>query len=185
MSLTARKYVSCWLLGEIRDVPLILYVPLLTPCLDSEKLCVAVDLMKGAFLVSLAQKGLIHFLLFFLCGLVTEFVVSNTFSVSIVSNFYGKRQYLRLACAVIVAHTFRDGHELLRSRPHPGIRLLRWFSVRSWQHLTVEIVTTVKWKPRNVYRIKQMSMFSAADANSHVSGCPLIEKLMNSVLELQ
>ena len=44
--------------GEIRDVPLILYVPLLTPCLDSEKLCVAVDLMKGMFLVSLAQKGL-------------------------------------------------------------------------------------------------------------------------------
>jgi len=34
-----------------------LYVSLLSPCLDSEKLCIAVDLMKGTFLVSLAQKG--------------------------------------------------------------------------------------------------------------------------------
>jgi len=34
-----------------------LYVSLLNPCLDSEKLCIAVDLMKGTFLVSLAQKG--------------------------------------------------------------------------------------------------------------------------------
>lgn len=42
---------------EIRDVPLILYVSLLNPCLDSEKLCIAVDLMKGTFLVSLAQKA--------------------------------------------------------------------------------------------------------------------------------
>ena len=49
----------CWFAGEIHDVPLILYVPLLTPCLDSEKLCIAVDLMKGTFLLSLAQKGLI------------------------------------------------------------------------------------------------------------------------------
>ena len=49
----------CWFIGEIRDVPLMLYVPLLTPCLDSEKLCIAVDLMKGTFLVSLAHKGLI------------------------------------------------------------------------------------------------------------------------------
>ena len=46
-----------WLAGEIRDVPLLLYVSLLSPCLDSEKLCIAVDLMKGTFLVSLAQKG--------------------------------------------------------------------------------------------------------------------------------
>jgi len=46
--------------GEIRDVPLLLYVSLLTPCLDSEKLCIAVDLMKGTFLVSLAQKGDIY-----------------------------------------------------------------------------------------------------------------------------
>ena len=50
----------CWCAGEIRDVPLIMYVPLLTPCLDSEKLCISVDLMKGTFLVSLAQKGLIY-----------------------------------------------------------------------------------------------------------------------------
>jgi len=47
----------CWYVGEIRDIPLILYVSLLNPCLDSEKLCIAVDLMKGTFLVSLAQKG--------------------------------------------------------------------------------------------------------------------------------
>jgi len=46
-----------WYIGEIRDVPLTLYVSLLTPCLDSEKLSVAVDLMKGTFLLSLAQKG--------------------------------------------------------------------------------------------------------------------------------
>jgi mediator of RNA polymerase II transcription subunit 14 len=41
---------------EIRDVPIVLYVPLLNPCLDSEKLCIAVDLMKGTYLVSIAQK---------------------------------------------------------------------------------------------------------------------------------
>ena len=50
----------CWCLGEIRDVPLLLYVSVLTPCLNSEKLCIAVDLMKGTFLVSLAQKGEIY-----------------------------------------------------------------------------------------------------------------------------
>ena len=43
--------------GEIRDVPLLLCVSVLSPCLDNERLCVAVDLMKGTFLVSLAQKG--------------------------------------------------------------------------------------------------------------------------------
>jgi len=47
-----------WCIGEIQDIPLILYVSLLTPCLDSEKLCIAVDLMKGTFLVSLSQKGM-------------------------------------------------------------------------------------------------------------------------------
>ena len=53
--MTALSVCAC--VGEIRDVPLILCVSLLTPCLDSEKLCIAVDLMKGMFLVSLAQKG--------------------------------------------------------------------------------------------------------------------------------
>lgn len=57
----AQILLTClyWFIGEIRDVPLMLYVPLLTPCLDSEKLCIAVDLMKGTFIVSLAQKGLV------------------------------------------------------------------------------------------------------------------------------
>jgi hypothetical protein len=44
--------------GEIKDVPIILFVPLLTPCTENEKLCITVDLMKGMFLVSLAHKGL-------------------------------------------------------------------------------------------------------------------------------
>ena len=50
----------CWCAGEICDVPLMLYVPLLNPCLDCEKLCIAVDLMKGTFLSSLAQKGEVY-----------------------------------------------------------------------------------------------------------------------------
>jgi hypothetical protein len=44
--------------GEVKDVPIILFVPLLTPCTENEKLCITVDLMKGTFLVSLAHQGL-------------------------------------------------------------------------------------------------------------------------------
>ena len=43
--------------GEIKDMPAILYIPLLTPCMESEKLAVSIDTIKGSFLVSLAQKG--------------------------------------------------------------------------------------------------------------------------------
>jgi hypothetical protein len=52
------NYVYWFVSGEIKDVPIILFVPLLTPCTENEKLCITVDLMKGLFLVSLAHKGL-------------------------------------------------------------------------------------------------------------------------------
>ena len=42
---------------EIRDLPTVLYVPLLYPCMESERLAVTVDVQKGAFLVSLSQTG--------------------------------------------------------------------------------------------------------------------------------
>lgn len=41
---------------EVRDLPCVLYVPVLYPCMDSEKLCVAVNILTGAYLVSLGQK---------------------------------------------------------------------------------------------------------------------------------
>lgn len=43
--------------GEIRDLPTVLYVPVVHPCMTSEMLCVSVDIMKGQYLVSIAEKG--------------------------------------------------------------------------------------------------------------------------------
>ena len=42
---------------EIRDLPTVLYVPVVHPCLKSEMLCVSIDIMKGNYLVSIAEKG--------------------------------------------------------------------------------------------------------------------------------
>ena len=42
---------------EIRDLPTVLYVPVLYPCMQSERLAISIDVQKGAFLVSLSQKG--------------------------------------------------------------------------------------------------------------------------------
>ena len=44
-------------IGEIRELPSVLAVPVLFPCLETEKLCIAVDVIKGSFIASLAQKG--------------------------------------------------------------------------------------------------------------------------------
>ena len=49
--------IALWLYeGEIRDLPTVLYVPVCNPCMDSEKLCVAVNIMTGNFLSSLDSK---------------------------------------------------------------------------------------------------------------------------------
>ena len=37
-------------------MPSILYIPILYPCMTTERLCVAVDIMKGLFMVSLSEK---------------------------------------------------------------------------------------------------------------------------------
>ena len=37
----------------LRDVPTMLFVPVLNPCMESEKLTICVDTLKGNFLVSL------------------------------------------------------------------------------------------------------------------------------------
>ena len=42
--------------GEIRDMPCVLYVPVLHPCMLNEKLCIAVNIQKGTFLVSLSLQ---------------------------------------------------------------------------------------------------------------------------------
>lgn len=42
---------------HIRDLPTVLYVPVLYPCMDSEKLAIVVDAQKGSFLVTLAHQG--------------------------------------------------------------------------------------------------------------------------------
>ena len=41
--------------GEIRNVPTVLYVPILYPCLPNKRLCIAVDLVKGNLMVSLDE----------------------------------------------------------------------------------------------------------------------------------
>ena len=48
---------------EIRDLPTVLYVPVLYPCMESERLSISVDVQKGKFLVSLCLKGIgcVHF----------------------------------------------------------------------------------------------------------------------------
>ena len=43
--------------GEISDLPTVLYVPVLHPCMTEERLCVTVDTMKGTFLASMSGKG--------------------------------------------------------------------------------------------------------------------------------
>ena len=45
---------------EIRDLPSVLHVPVLYPCMDSERLAIAIDVQKGSFLVSLAHKGTVN-----------------------------------------------------------------------------------------------------------------------------
>ena len=50
--------VLCSVVGEIRDLPIALHVPLLEPSMDSEKLRVMVDSQRGGLLASVpASKG--------------------------------------------------------------------------------------------------------------------------------
>ena len=46
--------------GDLRDLPTVLYVPILNPCMATEKLCVAVNIQTGNFMVSLGGKGGLH-----------------------------------------------------------------------------------------------------------------------------
>ena len=43
--------------SEIRDLPTVLYVPVLYPCMETERLAICIDVQKGNFLVSLSQTG--------------------------------------------------------------------------------------------------------------------------------
>ncbi|KAI0224051.1 Mediator of RNA polymerase II transcription subunit 14 [Lamellibrachia satsuma] len=40
---------------KISDLPLVLYIPVITPCMDSEKICVSVHMQKGTFLISICR----------------------------------------------------------------------------------------------------------------------------------
>ena len=44
--------------GDLRDLPTVLYVPVLNPCMATEKLSVAVNIQTGNFMVALGGKGL-------------------------------------------------------------------------------------------------------------------------------
>ncbi len=46
-----------FLTAELRDLPTVMYVPVLHPCMASERLCVSVNVQTGNFLVSLNGKG--------------------------------------------------------------------------------------------------------------------------------
>lgn len=51
----------CFAIGEIRDLPIALHVPLLEPSMDSEKLRVMVDCQRGNLLASVpTSKGQGH-----------------------------------------------------------------------------------------------------------------------------
>ena len=39
--------------GSIQDVPTVLYVPLVEPCMNSEKLAISVDVLMGTYKVSM------------------------------------------------------------------------------------------------------------------------------------
>lgn len=43
--------------GELRDLPTVLYVPILNPCMGNEKLSVSVNIQTGNFMVALGGKG--------------------------------------------------------------------------------------------------------------------------------
>lgn len=42
----------------MRDLPTVMYVPVLHPCMTTEKLSVAVNLQTGNFMVALLGKGI-------------------------------------------------------------------------------------------------------------------------------
>lgn len=52
---------------EMRDLPTVLYVPVLFPCMDSERLSVSIDVQRGSYLVSLSHKGACCFVLLHSC----------------------------------------------------------------------------------------------------------------------
>ncbi|CAH1798713.1 unnamed protein product [Owenia fusiformis] len=43
---------------EIKEIPSVLYVPLLEPCMQAENLCISVDILKGIFLPAIPQYGM-------------------------------------------------------------------------------------------------------------------------------
>ena len=57
----------CFFLGEIKELPSVLYVPVVYPCMEKERLCITVDLLKGTFLASLGDQGMcnIEYILIF------------------------------------------------------------------------------------------------------------------------
>ena len=43
--------------GEVRDAPVALHIPVLTPCMSSEVLRIAVNVQTGAFMASVPACG--------------------------------------------------------------------------------------------------------------------------------
>ena len=43
--------------GEVRDAPVALHVPVLTPCMSSEVLRIAINVQTGAFMASVPACG--------------------------------------------------------------------------------------------------------------------------------
>ena len=46
-----------YLLGEVRDMPVALHIPVLYPCMPSEQLRITIDSQRGTYLASLPSHG--------------------------------------------------------------------------------------------------------------------------------